>query len=174
MRFFTRQALTLLIILLSAQVTSAQTAAEAEAENLANTIRQFNEAFGDVVDGEMTEAQIAQFEKMIAPAFDANKLHIGLCSGLAFTSIVNASVFLNPAMSDMNDELRRELVPGSIRDWLVQFTTPLIQNLGYERTIAAVKNECLQKRYVHAAYPDLNMNSLEMLAAEKCLVERDC
>ncbi len=72
MESFTRHAVTLLVILLSVQVTSAQapTEGEGDAVKLADTIREFNEAFGDIVDGEMTPTQIAEFERMIAPAFD--------------------------------------------------------------------------------------------------------
>lgn len=178
MKYFTRHAVTLLAIFLSIQVSSAQATAEDDAEELADVIREFNEAFGDIVDGEMTATQIAEFERMITPAFDVEKIHIAQCSMVAYASIVNATIIatarLNPALSEMADEVRGELVTGSIRDWLVRFSIPLVHSLGFERSLAATSYQCQQKKYAFAMHPDLEMNSLEMIAAENCLLNQIC
>lgn len=152
--------------------------AEATAKELADAIRDFNDAFGDVVQGEMTPTQIDEFERMITPVFDVDKVHNAQCASVAMASVTTATVYVrgqqNPAMAEMANDARSELVIGSIRDWLFEFSVPLIQSLGFQRTVAAAKYQCLQKKYVHAMYSDLPMYSLEMIAAEDCLLNQVC
>ncbi len=172
----------LLALLLSTLLTAETCFAQSDsASDLGNAIRDFNSAFGDVVDGEMTEAQIQQFETMIAPMFDPDEQHKGFCGLLAFASITmagNIAYMSQPSLAatyaDMLDSMRAEVVPGSLFDELVQFGVPLILPLGVDRTREAANAICLSQPMAHAAYKDLPIGSPEMAEAENCLLNHVC
>ncbi len=166
-----------LVLLMS--IAAASPAAPGDDEtDLGNAIRAFNDAFGDVVEGEMTPAQIDRFETLIAPAFDVDQVHAYQCGLLAMgTTIAAGNIMMgtaNPALSVMAEETRQGLVPGSFKLWLVDFAAALLPRLGVERTTAATRYQCTQMKYVYAMYADLPMDSAEMDAAEVCLLQQDC
>ncbi|MEO0574071.1 MAG: hypothetical protein AAF004_01320 [Pseudomonadota bacterium] len=170
---------TLFVTAHAQETATAPEASEPSAEALADTIRDFNEAFGDVVEGEMTPAQIAQFEQMIAPAFEPDQNHRALCAAVSYEGVGTATIYAmaqaNPALGEQAAELRAEIRPGSLRDWLVTFSASMIRALGYERTRAATNSECLQKKYVFALYPNVPMSSQEMLELEaQCQANDNC
>lgn len=158
--------------------TSTYAQDEPNATDLGDAIREFNEAFGGVVDGEMTPEQIAEFERMIAPAFELDDGHRMLCYGAAYSGVGNAAMLGmatgNPYLSEMAEQVRRDVVPGSLHAWLMEFSAPLILGLGQERAVAAASHQCLQQKYVYALYPDVPMDSAEMDAAEECLLNKNC
>ncbi|MEM1229899.1 MAG: hypothetical protein AAGI15_05130 [Pseudomonadota bacterium] len=166
------------LVLLMSIATATLAAPGDDETDLGDAIRTFNEAFGDAVAGEMTDAQIDRFETLLAPAFDADKVHANQCGLVAMAATIAAGNIMagtaNPALSVMAEETRRGLVPGSFRHWLVDFASALLPQLGVERTTAATRYQCTQMKYLYAMYSDLPMDSVEMDAAEICLLEQDC
>jgi hypothetical protein len=161
--------------------TLAQTNAERDARELTDVIRQFNAAFGDVVEGELSPSQIDQFEEMITPIFDADAQHKNMCQLVSIGSVGTGSMiwaFSQPEMAGtMANELellKSDVEPGGLHDWLVQLTINLITTLGPERMVAVANYECLQRPFANALHSNVPMNSLEMIAYERCLPTNTC
>lgn len=169
-----------------AAAQNAASDAEEQAREIADAVREFNEALGPIVEGELSASQIDTFERMIAPALNVDVQHETFCNMLAFGSaavLLRARTGLSdpstpPEMIDVFTELAdgatADIVPGSMEDWLFQFSVPLIVPLGLERTTAAGLHECLQHPMAHAMFSSVPMNSEEMRVEQKCLKEDIC
>lgn len=154
----------LLTFLAWAAPSIAQTQAEQNAKELADLIRSFNAAFGDVVDGEMTPAQIDTYQSLVTPMLDVDEQQKYLCSLAALNSGTMASLLLSmrsPSMAAQLQEIENEIVPGSLMDWMVQVSQPLILPLGMDRSMAVANNECLNKPMAYVMNVDTPMDQIE-------------
>lgn len=154
----------LLTFLAWAAPTIAQTHAEQNAKELADLIRDFNAAFGGVVDGEMTPAQIDTYQSLVTPMLDVNAQHKYLCGLTALNSAMMASLRVSmnsPGMAEELQEITNEIVPGSLMDWMVQVSQSLILPLGMERATAVAQNECLSKPMAYVMNVDTPMDQIE-------------
>lgn len=169
------------LFILTSSTLAAQTDAEREANDLSDTIRRFNDIIGDVVDGELTPSQIDQFEEMITPVFDVDVQHRSMCHIVSMGSVITGGMLwsmsqpeIATVMTDELESLESDIVPGSLHDWLVQFSINLLPIIGFERVMAAAQHECIQKPFAFALHSELPMNSLEMIAHKRCLETEIC
>lgn len=151
---------------------TAQADAQQQAEEIADIIRDYNDALGDVVQGELTPAQIDQFEQIITPALNVDTQHQSLCGMLGFNAVQRAGIALSSAQ--MAAEMAAELTPGSMSDRLYQLTAQLVLGLGFERSVQAASHECLQHPIINAMFADVAMNSEQMRIEERCFLEDIC
>jgi len=155
--------LALCTLLACATSANGQTQAEQDAAELADTIRTFNDTFGSAVDGELTPDQITQYEALITPIMDVDVQHKYLCGLSAQASVGQAGILValrGPAMAELRQQTQDAIVPGSLNDWMVQISQPLIIPLGQDRTLAVAINECLQRPIEYVMNIDTPMSEI--------------
>lgn len=144
--------------------TIAQTQAEQNAKELADLIRSFNAAFGGVVDGELTPAQIDTYQSLVTPILDVDEQQKYLCGLAALQSGMMAALRLSlqsPGMAEKLPDIENEIVPGSLKDWMVQISQSVIQPLGMERAMSIASNACLGKPMAYVMNIDTPMDQIE-------------